>query len=381
MLALVDLPDWAKVIDAMDETEEGYEEWWAKVSVNCWSQRDDELFATIFGELKNPYTADIELLARFSEDAARSLPLQATQPVRAPRQAQAGIVIREPPQEGNVPPSGSRAVSASPATGQSEKQKIAAAALAHKCSRSDPLTDPWKEDEPIADRLVRLRSSRQTGEGSLAASEGTSASQAQAPLDSDNPPPPASIASDVQLASIPVQVIDDSSPKSEERMPLLDAPHEEPSVAHVLVQIVPDPIPGEEVQEPAPIAILYEPPAAENLGPVEEAAVAAEVLGANPANPAGEDMANQEPAPHVPEAGERMNFESGPEAAPVVEPHKAPATAAALDPLLEPPSRLERLARVLEMAPPGVIDEARDGFQRLLSSNILLPGASVRALE
>ncbi|XP_040369488.1 uncharacterized protein LOC121051325 [Rosa chinensis] len=162
-------------------------------------------------------------------------------------------------------------------------------------------------------------------------------------------------------------------------MPLPDAPREEPNATPVLAQIAPDPIPSEVVQEPVPIATLHEPPAVENLGPVGEVAVAVEVLGANPADPAGEDVANQEPAPHAPEAGKRVNVEPVLETVPVVEPLEAPA-AAAPNPLPVPPSRLERLARVLDVTPPGVIDEARDGLHHLLSPDILLPGAFVRAL-
>ncbi|PRQ35142.1 putative aminotransferase-like, plant mobile domain-containing protein [Rosa chinensis] len=397
MLALVDLPDWAQVIDAVDRTEEGYEAWWEEVSVNCWTQRDDELFAAIFGELQNPYPADVEMLARFSEDATRFQPLPATQPARAPRPAQGGIVIREPPLEGSAPRSGSRTIRASPAVDQPGKQKAViaepevedsssdddnpqtvAAALARKRSRSDPGTDPWEEDEPIANRLVRRRSSGQTGEGSLVTGEGTSASQAQAPTDSSNLPPPASAVSVAQLASIPVQVIDDSSPELEEGIAPLDAPPEEPIAAQPLTQIVLNPFPDEAAQEPAPIAILHEPSAAESPNPVGETAIDVEVPVADPADPIGEDMVIQEPAPHVPEVGEGANAEPEPEAVPVIEPQEAHAAAA---PLPEPPSRLERLVRVLEVAPPGVIDEAKDGLQRLLSPDILLPGASTRAQE
>ncbi|XP_040374690.1 uncharacterized protein LOC121052849 [Rosa chinensis] len=174
-----------------------YDQWWSEVSVNCWGQRDDELFATIFEELRYPYDADTELLARFPEAEARPpLPEQAPRPARAPCPVQAGIIIHEPPQEGSMPPSGCRVVDASPAIGQAKKKKVIAtepevensssddddpqtiaAALALKRSHADPQTDPWAEDEPVADRLVRRRSSRQVGEGSSAPGEGVSGSQ------------------------------------------------------------------------------------------------------------------------------------------------------------------------------------------------------------
>ncbi|XP_040363734.1 uncharacterized protein LOC121049741 [Rosa chinensis] len=126
---------------------------------------------------------------------------------------------------------------------------------------------------------------------------------------------------------------------------------------------------------------LHEPPAAESPGPAEETAIAAEVPVADPAEPIGEDMVTQEPALHAPEVGERVNAEPEPEAVPIIEPQEAPAAAAIPDPLPEPPSRLERLVRVLKVAPPRVIDEARGGLQRLLSPDILLPGASASAQE
>ncbi|XP_024178368.1 fruit protein pKIWI501-like [Rosa chinensis] len=270
------------------------------------------------------------MLARFSEDAARPQPLQVIRPARAPRPAQAGIVIREPPPEGNAPLPGRCATSASPAAGQSGKQKAVlteleaedssfddddpqtvAAALARKRSRSNPRTDPWAEDEPPADRL--------------------------APVDPGNLPPPASTAGDVHSASIPVQIKEDSSPELEESTAPPDEPPEEPTAGNV---------------------------------PAEEIAVA------DPAEPIGEGMVAQEPAPYVPEIGAGINGEPEPDAAPVVEPQEVPA-AAAVDanaianvPPPEPPNRLERLVRILEVAPPGVIDEARDGLQRLLGPDI-----------
>ncbi|XP_061998829.1 G-type lectin S-receptor-like serine/threonine-protein kinase At1g61490 [Rosa rugosa] len=58
---------------------------------------------------------------------------------------------REP--HGNAPSSGSRTANTSHATGQSGKQKAIAALSARKRNRSDPRTDLWAGDEPIADRL------------------------------------------------------------------------------------------------------------------------------------------------------------------------------------------------------------------------------------
>ncbi|XP_040371496.1 uncharacterized protein LOC112186247 [Rosa chinensis] len=92
-------------------------------------------------------------------------------------------------------------------------------------------------------------------------------------------------------------------------------------------------------------------------------------------------MVIQEPAPHALEVEEGVNAEPEPEVAPIMEPQEAPTTAAVPSPLPEPPSRLERLVRLLKVASPGVIDEARDGLQRLPSPEILLPGASARAQE
>ncbi|PRQ48359.1 hypothetical protein RchiOBHm_Chr2g0109801 [Rosa chinensis] len=98
-------------------------------------------------------------------------------------------------------------------------------------------------------------------------------------------------------------------------------------------------------------------------------------------------MVAQEPAPQVLEVGAEINVAPEPVAAPIVEPQEVPAEAAVdanaiVDvPHPEPPNRLERLVRVLEVAPPGVIDEARDGLQRLLGPDILLPDAPARAQE
>ncbi|XP_040373740.1 uncharacterized protein LOC121052550 [Rosa chinensis] len=115
--------------------------------------------------------------------------------------------------------------------------------------------------------------------------------------------------------------------------------------------------------------------------------LAEEVAVVDPVKPAGEGVVAQEPAPQVLEVGADMNAAPKPVAAPIVEPQEVPAAAAADAnaianvPPPEPPNRLERLVRVLEVAPPGVIDEARDGLQRLLGPDILLPGAPARAQE
>ncbi|XP_062005998.1 uncharacterized protein LOC133723197 [Rosa rugosa] len=316
MLALVDLPDWTNDIAPVDGNTEGYERWWSEVSVNCWRQRDDELFATIFEELRYPYDADTELLARFPEDEARPPPPEpAPRPARAPRPIQAGIVIREPPQEGSVPPSGSRTVNASPATGQAAKKK----AIVMEPEVEDSSSD---DDDP---QTVRRRSSRQVGEGSSVAGENASASHAQAPTGSNNPPPPISATNNMQLALVPVQVIDDSSPEVEERIPLPDTPREPPTAVLTMEQVAPDSVPvsGEVDQEPMPIAILHEPPILENPAPIEEVAAATvEVLGENPAEPDGADADNQESvpdAPQVPEVGDGVNPEPVLEAVPVTE--------------------------------------------------------------
>ncbi|XP_040370707.1 uncharacterized protein LOC121051716 [Rosa chinensis] len=86
------------------------------------------------------------MLARFPEDATRSQPLPVTQPTRAPRPVQAGIVIREPPLEGTTPRSGARTIRASPAAGQSGKQKAVLAEPEAEDSSSDddnPQTLLW----------------------------------------------------------------------------------------------------------------------------------------------------------------------------------------------------------------------------------------------
>ncbi|XP_062016788.1 uncharacterized protein LOC133733178 [Rosa rugosa] len=260
-----------------------------------------------------------------------------------------------------------------------DSQTIAALS-ARKRSRSDPRTDLWAEDEPIADRLVRHRSLRHTEEGSSAAGEGTSASQAQAPTIVNNSPPPASAASNAQLALIPVQIIDDSSPEAEDRVPLPDAPRKEPSDIPVLEQIAPDsiPIPSEANPEAMPAVVVREPPAEENPNAFNTEDAVAEAVEAEAAEPAL-NMVGQEllpPAPQVTEAGELGDLpEPMPEAAPVAEPPEAPV---AEQPT---PSTLERLARVLEVTPPGVVDEAREGLRRFLGPDILIPGAPVRVLE
>ncbi|XP_062021103.1 uncharacterized protein LOC133737590 [Rosa rugosa] len=210
-----------------------------------------------------------------------------------------------------------------------DSQTIAALS-ARKRSRSDPRTDLWAEDEPIA--LVRHRSSRHTEGGSSAAGEGTSASQAQAPTIVNNSPPPAGAASSTQLSLIPVQIIDDSSPEAEDRVPLLDAPREESSDIPVLEQIAPDSIPISNEANPKamPAVVVREPPAEEsdntflqnpNAFNTEDAV--AEAVEAEAVEPAL-NMVGQElppPAPQVAEAGELADLpEPVPEAASVAEP-------------------------------------------------------------
>ncbi|XP_061997797.1 uncharacterized protein LOC133715343 [Rosa rugosa] len=260
-----------------------------------------------------------------------------------------------------------------------DSQTIAALS-ARKRSRSDPRTDLWAGDEPIADRLVRHRSLRHTEEGSSAAGEGTSASQAQAPTIVNNSPPPAGAASNAQLALIPVQIIDDSSSEAEDRVPLPDATRKESSDIPVLEQIAPDsiPIPSEANPEAMPSVVVREPPAEENPNAFNTEDAVAEAVEAEAAEPAL-NMVGQEllpPAPQVTEAGELGDLpEPMPEAAPVAEPPEVPV---AEQPT---PSTLERLARVHEVTPPGVVDEAREGLRRFLGPDILIPGAPVRVLE
>ncbi|XP_062028352.1 uncharacterized protein LOC133744229 [Rosa rugosa] len=400
-LALVDLPDWAKEIDSVDATEEGYDAWWAEVSVNCWRQQHDEVFAAIFGELRYPYAADVDQLARIPEDAAQASPpaaKPAPRPAQAPRQAQAGIVILEPLQEGSSPLSGSRAANASQAADQSGKQKAVmiepedkessssdddmqtiAALSARKRARSDPRTDLWAEDEPIADRLVRHRSSRHAEEGSSTVGEGTSASQAPAPTVVNHSPPPAGAVDNAQLASIPVQIIDDSSPEAENRVLLLDAPREEPSDVPVLEQTAPDsiPVPSEASPETMLAIIVYEPPIEEVpnvVGTGDDVIGAVEAEAAEPV-PNVVDRELPPPAPQVAEAEELEDLPEPVPEVPIAEPPEAPVA--------EPPtpSTLERLARVLEVTPPGVVDEVREGLRRFLGPDILIPGAPVRVLE
>ncbi|XP_024186956.1 uncharacterized protein LOC112191776 [Rosa chinensis] len=198
-------------------------------------------------------------------------------------------------------------------------------------------------------------------------------------LQPENLPPP--ISNVGASASIPVQIIEDSSPEPEENAPLSDAPPEEPITAQPSADVSLNPDPTEAVQEPVPVGIPDEAPIAEGNVPTEEVAVA------DPAEPAGEGVVAQELAPQVLEVGAYMNAAPEPVAAPIVEPQEIPAAVAADAnaianvPPPEPPNRLERLVHALEVAPPGVTDEARDSLQRLLGPDILLPGAPARAQE
>ncbi|XP_061999539.1 uncharacterized protein LOC133716919 [Rosa rugosa] len=127
-----------------------------------------------------------------------------------------------------------------------------------------------------------------------------------------------------------------------------------------------------------PAVVVREPPAEENPNAFNTEDAVAEAVEAEAAEPAL-NMVGQEllpPAPQVTEAGELGDLpEPMPEAAPVAEPPEAPV---AEQPT---PSTLERLARVLEVTPPGVVDEAREGLRRFLGPDILIPGAPVRVLE
>ncbi|XP_024190663.1 uncharacterized protein LOC112194678 [Rosa chinensis] len=236
-------------------------------------------------------------------------------------------------QQGRVPTSGHCAVDVPPATSQAAKQKAVATEPEVEDSSSDdddpqtvrtflpdhtdPRTDPWEEDEPLAFRL----SLRPISEGSSTAGDEASPSRAQALPDLTNPPPLVNTANDSQL----------------------------PQVQYV--------------------------------APNDKVAVAAEEIAIeNLAEPDGGNLADKEPAPQVPEEEAEILHEPVPEAVPVAEPLEAPI---AVDPNLPPMphSRLERLAPVLEVVPPGVVDDAREGLRHLLGPDILTPGAPMRVLE
>ncbi|XP_062014011.1 uncharacterized protein LOC133730439 [Rosa rugosa] len=173
-----------------------------------------------------------------------------------------------------------RAAGVPPATGPAAKQKAKlskpevedtssddddpqtiAAALARKRSRAEFRTDPWATDEPIADRLVRRKFSGQVGEGSSVAGEGVSGT----PTQENNGDSPSAInaASNMQLVVVLAQVIDDSSPELEERLPLLHTPREQPLL--LLEASVPDSGPTSCETAPIPTADSRELPAEEVL--------------------------------------------------------------------------------------------------------------------
>ncbi|PRQ25511.1 hypothetical protein RchiOBHm_Chr6g0284481 [Rosa chinensis] len=185
----------------------------------------------------------------------------------------------------------------------------------------------------------------------------------------------------MQLVLVPIQVIDDNSPEVEERVPLPDISHGQPTATLLLEQAGPDSIPvsSEVAQEPVLTAILRKLLAEEdpNAIPNEEAAVTeGEIVTENPAELVL-DVVGQDPAPQAIEAGEvEENPEPLPEAVPVAEPLEAPSVAEQ-----PPPSTLEWLAPVLKVTTPGVIDDAREGLRRLLGPDILIPGAPARVLE
>ncbi|XP_061991266.1 uncharacterized protein LOC133709505 [Rosa rugosa] len=177
----------------------------------------------------------------------------------------------------------------------------------------------------------------------------------------------------MQLVVVPVQVIDDSSHEPEERLPLLHIPREQPIL--LLESGVPDSGPTSGETAPIPTADSRELPAEE--GPNAEAVVR-EIEDEAPAEPAP-NMVGEEPAPHAPQVIEVEEIgvlpELMPEAVPVAEPLEAPV---AEQPT---PSTLERLARVLEVTPHGVVDDAREGLRRLLGPDILILGAPAKVLE
>ncbi|XP_061993940.1 uncharacterized protein LOC133711875 [Rosa rugosa] len=293
-------------------------------------------------------------------------------------------------QLGRAPPSSNRAAGFPPATGPAAKQKAKlskpevedsfsddddpqtiAAALARKRSRAEFRTDLWATDEPVADRLVRRRFSRQVGEGSSAAGEGVSGTPAQET--NGDSPSAINVASNMQLGVVPAQVIDDSSPEFEERLPLLHTPREQPIL--LLESAVPDSGPTSGETAPIPTVDSRELPVEEDPN-VE--VVVGEIADEAPAEPVP-NVVGEEPAPHAPLVIEVEEIgalpEPVPEAIPVAEPLEAPI---AEQPT---PSTLERLARVLEVTPPGVVDDAREGLRRLLGPDILTPGAPTRVLE
>ncbi|XP_062028384.1 uncharacterized protein LOC133744265 [Rosa rugosa] len=246
-----------------------------------------------------------------------------------------------------------------------------AAALARKRSRTEFRTDPWATDDPVADRLVRRRFSRQVGEGFSAAGEGVSGTPAQET--NGDSPSAINAASNMQLVIVPAQVIDDSSPEFEERLPLLHTPREQSIL--LLESAVPDT--GPTSGETAPIATADSSELPVEEGPNVEAVVG-EITDEVPAEPVP-NVVGEEPAPHAPQVIEVEEIgalpEPVPEAIPVAEPLEAPI---AEQPT---PSTLERLARVLEVTPPGVVDDAREGLRRLLGPDILTPGVPARVLE
>ncbi|XP_062006130.1 uncharacterized protein LOC133723336 [Rosa rugosa] len=175
-----------------------------------------------------------------------------------------------------------------------------AALSARKRARSDPRTDLWAEDEPIADRLVRHRSSRHAEEGSSTVGEGTSASQALAPTVVTHSPTPAGAVDNAQLALIPVQIIDDSSPEAENSVLPLDAPREETNDV---------PVPSEASPETMLAIIVYEPPIEEVsnvVGTGDDVIGAVEAEAAEPVP----NMVDQELPPPAPKSLKLKNWKT-----------------------------------------------------------------------
>ncbi|XP_061999256.1 uncharacterized protein LOC133716579 [Rosa rugosa] len=198
------------------------------------------------------------------------------------------------------------------------------------------------------------RSSRHAEEGSSTVGEGTSASQAPAPTVVNHSPPPAGAVDNAQLASIPVQIIDDSSPEAENRVLLLDAPREEPSDVPVLEQIAPDsiPVPSEASPETMLAIIVYEPPIEEVpnvVGTGDDVIGAVEAEAAEPVP----NVVDQELPPPAPQVAEAEELEDLPEPAPEV-PEPVPEVPIAEPPeapVAEPPtpSTLERVLEYLRV--------------------------------
>ncbi|XP_061999629.1 uncharacterized protein LOC133717020 [Rosa rugosa] len=205
-------------------------------------------------------------------------------------------------------------------------------------------------------QTVRHRSLRHAEEGSSTVGEGTSASQAPAPTVVNHSPTPAGAVDNAQLALIPVQIIDDSSPEAENRVLPLDAPHEEPSDVPVLEQIAPDsiPVPSEASPETMLAIIVYEPPIEEVpnvVGTGDDVIGAAEEEAAEPVP----NVVDQELPPPAPQVAEAEELEDLPEPAPEV-PEPVPEV-----PIAEPPE-----VPVAESPTPSTLERVLEYLRVLL---------------